>query len=405
MSGFRFHLPVYSPLTARALAAAGRGVLAGADARAPLRASLCARYEADDAVLCGSGTHALQLAIGHALALAGGAAVVALPGFGCYDLATAVLGSDARIALYDVDPATLAPDLRSLDRVLRSGVRVVVAAPLYGVPLDWDALEALLAEHGAVAIEDAAQGHGASWRGKPLGALGRLSVLSFGRGKGWCGVRGGALLVRGVPAPAEPRSHVSPRAEASVLAGGFAQLVLGRPAVYRIPRSLPLGLGETHFRAPSPCSPMTRSAASLVALLEDAADQEAVERRANARFFQERLRFGSGVQPVVLHACGSGGYLRFPLRMVHGLAGFRRDPVSLGVVAAYPTTLAALPQVRSRLSNQHERLPGAEELVRQLVTLPTHSQLTAAERDRLVDLVNQPSGAALVHPVLSRRAG
>ncbi|MBD0320315.1 MAG: DegT/DnrJ/EryC1/StrS aminotransferase family protein [Gemmatimonadetes bacterium] len=402
-TGFRFHLPVYSPLTARALADAGRGVVRGADARPALRASLRERYAADEVVLCGSGTGALQLAIGHALALAGGPPVVALPGFGCYDLATAALGSGARIALYDVDPATLAPDLRSLERVLRSGVRTVVAAPLYGIPVDWDALEALLAEHGATAIEDAAQGHGATWRGKPLGALGRMSVLSFGRGKGWCGVHGGALLLRGVPAPAEP-SGASPRAEASVLAGGLAQLVLGRPAVYRIPRSLPLGLGETRFRAPSPCAPMTRAAATLASLLEEASDCEAGERAANARFFQERLRFGAGVQPVALPSKGSAGFLRFPLRMVHGIAGFSRSPASLGVAAAYPTTLAALPQVRSRLANQHERLPGSEELARQLVTLPTHSQLTPAERDRLVERVNRPAGATLARPVLSRPA-
>ncbi len=108
---------------------------------------------------------------------------MALPAFTCYDIASAAVGAGVRVALYDVDPDTLGPDPASLERVLAAGAGAVVAGPLYGVPLEWDALRALADRHGALLIEDAAQGHGASWRGRPLGSLGDLSVLSFGRGK------------------------------------------------------------------------------------------------------------------------------------------------------------------------------------------------------------------------------
>ena len=59
----------------------------------------------------------------------------------------------------------------------------------------------------------------------------------------------------------------------------------------------------------------------------------------------------------------------------------------LGVAPGYPTTLAALGAVRERLTRPHGRWPGAEELVRGLVTLPTHSLVSAAERDEMLRLL------------------
>src|SRR6059058_4042732 len=146
-----------------------------------------ALYRAQETVLLGSGTQALELAIRVATRVAAEQCAVALPAFSCYDVATAAVGARMRIALYDVDPGTLGPDLDSLAAALASGARIVVAAPLWGTPVDWGAVERCAAPFGAVVIEDAAQGHGAEWRGLPVGSFGALSVLSFGRGKGWTG--------------------------------------------------------------------------------------------------------------------------------------------------------------------------------------------------------------------------
>src|SRR5690606_21459595 len=203
---FRHQPPVHSPVPLRALVpAAGQLLRLGADPRPGLAALLEAAYAAERVVLCSSGTAALQLAIRIAAAHASEPGPVALPACTCYDVAAAAIGADAGsgLVLFDVEPSGLAPDLGSLERVLRGGASVVVVSPLYGIPADWDAVQALCDEHGAVLVEDAAQGHGASWRGRPVGALGRISVLSFGRGKGWTGGKGGALLLRGAAAAAD----------------------------------------------------------------------------------------------------------------------------------------------------------------------------------------------------------
>jgi hypothetical protein len=57
----------------------------------------------------------------------------------------------------------------------------------------------------------------------------------------------------------------------------------------------------------------------------------------------------------------------------------------VGVAAGYPSTLAALAPVRQRLVRAG-RWPGADELVRDLVTLPTHSWVSAADRVQLLRL-------------------
>jgi dTDP-4-amino-4,6-dideoxygalactose transaminase len=96
--------------------------------------------------------------------------------------------------LYDLDPATLSPDPASLDRAMSAGAAALVVAHLYGFAVDLDLAARAAERTGALLIEDAAQGVGGSYRGVPLGKCGSLSVLSFGRGTGRTGGRGGALL-------------------------------------------------------------------------------------------------------------------------------------------------------------------------------------------------------------------
>lgn len=382
--------PAYSPVAGRAVRRAARLALARPyDPRPEAAEIIRGVYRADAALLVGSGTQALQLAIGAAAGPLVDEPVVALPAFGCYDVATAAVGAGARIALYDLDPATLAPDLDSLATVLREGARIVVAAPLYGIPLDWEVLETCAAGFGATVIEDAAQGHGAAWRQRPLGSLGRYSVLSFGRGKGCTGGSGGALLVRDVAVPVVPATEPGISAELRVLVVSAAQWALGDPSRYALPASMPwLGLGATRYRDPQRPAPMTRAAAALVSNTWALAAREAVLRRANAEWLLERLQPGAAVRPVRPPAGSTPGYLRLPLRLSRGLAGFRDGSraLRLGVMPSYPGTLAALRAVQARLAGSASRWPGAEALVRELVTLPTHSLASAGERAALVGL-------------------
>ncbi|MBI4420550.1 MAG: DegT/DnrJ/EryC1/StrS family aminotransferase [Gemmatimonadetes bacterium] len=391
---FRRQPPARSPVSLAAIAGAARSLASlRPDPRPGLGESLRLAYHADSVLLTGSGEQALELGLRAAAALVGETApTVALPAFTCFDVASAAVGAGVRIALYDVEPHTLAPDLEALAGTLSRGARIVVATPLYGIPFDWHAVEDCAARFGAVVIEDAAQGHGARWWGRPLGTLGQISVLSFGRGKGWTGGRGGAVLFRrGARAP-ERLSEPTLSADRRIVLTALAQWWLGRPSWYALPASLPwLGLGETTYHEPERPAGMTRAAAGLIEHTRVLAEVEEAARQANAAELLARLPANDDVQPVRCQPGGRPGYLRLPVLFSGGLAGFarRREARRLGVAASYPSTLAAIPAVRARLTPAEARWPGAETLVRDLVTLPTHSGLTAGDRAALGRLLER----------------
>jgi dTDP-4-amino-4,6-dideoxygalactose transaminase len=372
------------------------GLRAREDSRPRVRALVRVLFQADDAVLLGSGTQALALALRAAATARGdggeGPQVVALPAYACYDVATAAVAANARIALYDVNPATLGPDLASLTATLAEGARIVVVAPLYGMPVDWDAIERCVERFGALAIEDAAQGHGAFWRGRPLGSLGRLSVLSFSRGKGWTAGRGGALLARGdVPVVDGTPPECGSMGEVAVALMALAQSALGRPGTYGLPAAIPwLHLGETRYREPEKPRAISRTAAALLERTLPLATREAEARRANATALLGRLRSHSDACTILPPPGATPGYLRLPLRLPRGLDALADRSLArrVGVAAGYPSTLAALPQVRQRLVRMG-RWPGAEDLVRELVTLPTHSLVSETNREALVRLLER----------------
>jgi len=386
--------PAYSPLPWEALRAGALAALRpDRDDRAELRELLARDYEADTVALFGSGTQALQVALTEAARLTGAGATVALPAFTCFDVATAAVGAKLRIALYDLDPVTLAPDLESLAAALNAGARIIVAAPLFGLPIDWGALRACANDARALVVEDAAQGSGASWRGRPVGSLGDMSVLSFGRGKGWTGGGGGALLTRpsSGDAPTAVRNggrHLG--AELRVLTLAAAQWAFGRPAFYGIPAALPwLGLGETRYRDPVPPRPLPRASAGLLLGDVAAAQREADERRARAARLFAAIARAPRVRTVQPLPAAVPGYLRLPVRVRGGLAGLA-DPgaaLRLGVARSYPRPLSDLPAVRERLVAAARQWPGAVELARDLITLPTHSLLSARELEQVARAV------------------
>jgi hypothetical protein len=251
----RYLPPAYSPVSAGSLAGGLKGLALGR----PVGVDqwLARRYDVDAALLLDSGTSALRLAIESLVTAPSSRVRVALPAYGCYDLATAAIGARADVSFYDLDPVTLGPDWASFGAVLSAGVDAVVLVHQYGVPVDLARACTLAEAHGTLVIEDAAQGAGAWWQYRRLGAWGDLGVLSFGRGKGMTAGGGGALLAadaRGRDLLDRCRSRVAPgRPGFASWARLAAQALLSHPMVYGIPARTPgLALGETPYHPPWP---------------------------------------------------------------------------------------------------------------------------------------------------------
>lgn len=383
--------PVHSPLSVGALLAgwgAAQSAATAARARAVVEGWIATRFSPTAVLLVDSGTSALATALRLA-APSGGR--VALPAWGCYDLATACDGAGVEVLLYDLDPATLGPDWNSLRAALAQGATAVVAVHFYGLPVPVDEITALAREHGAIVIEDAAQGAGASLDGRACGSLGDgLGVLSFGRGKGVTGGRGGALLGF-APAFSEPMTEsardfgVAP-AGWGELPKSLAQLLLARPSLYAIPSALPfLRLGETLYHPVHPVGPLSRSAAGILSKTVQLADAEAGRRRANAARLAAVVHGASGLRVVAPVKRSLPGYLRLPVIGAAMGPRLAEDAAAraLGIMPGYPGTLAELPGFAERVRNTGVRIPGARELAARLGTVPTHGLLGGGDLRRL----------------------
>ena len=404
----RCQLPAYSPLSpGKLLGAAVRAVGAPERAMDEMAELLRTRYGASGALLTSSGTHALQTALALASSTAPWAGrPVALPAYSCYDVVTAAVGAGVPVVFYDIDPQTLCPDAESVRRALGGGAGVLVANSLYGFPLDWSWLRSQCASSGALLVEDAAQGMGSAWQGSESGSFGDLTVLSFGRGKGWTGGGGGALLMRSGylerPGAAQAVSSAalvaSPaRGNVRALALSLAQWALGRPWLYGIPSSIPaLALGETLYKEPTPPARMAPFAAAAALAVVDLAHAEVAARRAAAAAWETLLLSDPGdfpklerlVRPIEGGLCG---YLRLPAlaRDAATREALVRSGRHLGLAAGYPKALPELPVLGARSTGTEQGPPGATELSRRLFTLPTHSWVTRQDRGGVATLLRR----------------
>ncbi|HEV7703054.1 MAG TPA: DegT/DnrJ/EryC1/StrS family aminotransferase [Gemmatimonadaceae bacterium] len=373
----RRQLPVSSTITASSLVRAlAPTVIGGSRARAALDADLRRAFGASSVALVDSGTSALAMAM-RATTRAGG--VVALPAYACVDVGAAAIFAQLRVRLYDMDPATLSPDLESVSRVLAQGVDTIVVAHLYGYAADVPGIAALAAAHGVAVIEDAAQGAWGTLLGKRLGSFGPLTVLSFGRGKGMTGGGGGALLGIGANVPGAlvtANEHLaSPGSSLRTLAIASAQWALGRPSLYSLPSAIPaLHLGETIYHPAHDPRRIAAASASLARASLARAGADLALRGRHADALARAAERATGLRVVRPISGAEPGYLRFPVLLTDARTE-RRERAQLGIVRGYPDTLAELAELKTSLLGD-EKLLGARDLQHNLVTLPTHSLLS-----------------------------
>lgn len=143
------------------------------------------RFEEAWAAYCGArhgiaisnGTTALFAAVA-ALRLEPGDEVI-LPSFTIIGCAHAVLEAGAVPVLVDCDPRTWCLDLDQVAARITPRTRAIMAVHIYGHPVDMDAVATLAARHELRVVEDAAEAHGATVRGRRAGGLGDIGCFSF----------------------------------------------------------------------------------------------------------------------------------------------------------------------------------------------------------------------------------
>src|SRR5579864_7347863 len=148
-----------------------------------------AAFEQEFAAYCGasecialnSGTSALHLSL-LAAGIAPGDEVITTP-FTFVASVAAILYAGARPVLVDIDPRSFTIDPAHIEAAITPRTKAILPVHLYGQPADMDPIMDIARQHRLVVIEDAAQAHGARYKGRPVGSIGDMACFSFYPGK------------------------------------------------------------------------------------------------------------------------------------------------------------------------------------------------------------------------------
>lgn len=222
------------------------------------------------AVTCVNGTVALELAL-RAAGVGNGDEVI-VPSYTFIATASAVLHLGAIPVFADIEPDTYTISVDSADGLVSPRTRAIIPVHLAGAPADMDGITTLAREHGLAVIEDAAQAHGAEWRGQRVGTIGTLGTFSFQSTKVLTAGEGGAVVTN------DP---------------ALADVVWSYQNVGRVPG----GEWYEHHRLGWNLR-MTEFQAALLLAQMDRLDEQIARRSENAAHLDAMLRETEGIEPL-----------------------------------------------------------------------------------------------------------
>jgi perosamine synthetase len=158
---------------------------------ARFEAEFAAATAAEHALAVSNGTVALHLAL-LSVGIGPGDEVI-VPSLTYVATANAVRYVGAEPVFVDVDPATWCIDPARVAEAITSRTRAIIPVHLYGHPAAMDEIMALAAGADLKVIEDAAEAFGATYKGRPVGALGHIGTFSFYGNKILTSGEGGAV--------------------------------------------------------------------------------------------------------------------------------------------------------------------------------------------------------------------
>jgi len=164
-----------------------------------------AAFEEEFAAYCGSkfgigvnsGTSALHLAL-LAADIHEGDEVITTP-FTFVATVAAIRYIGARPVFVDIDPRTYNINASKIEGAITKRTKAILPVHLYGQPCDMDPTLEIARRYGLVVIEDAAQAHGAEYKGRRSGSLGDLACFSFYPGKNLGAYGEGGMVVTNNP--------------------------------------------------------------------------------------------------------------------------------------------------------------------------------------------------------------
>jgi len=321
-------------------------------------------FEEAFAVYCGteqavgvaSGTAALHLSL-LACSLGPGDEVITTP-FTFFASGEAISQTGARPVFVDIDPLTYNIDPAQIEAAITPRTKAIMPVHLYGQPAEMDPILDVAHRHDLLVIEDAAQAHGAEYRGRRAGSVGDLACFSFYPSKNLGCYGDGGMIVGSDP---------------ELLARVRKLRDHGRISKYEHDE---LGWG---YR-------LDALQAAILGVKLRHLDDWNEARRAHAARYDELFADAEVIRPTVLDHV-KHIYHCYVIRTP------RRDELvehlkaeGIGVVIHYPLPLHLQPAYKD-LGHHLGDFPVSEACAEEIVSLPMYPELTDEQQQRVADVV------------------
>jgi perosamine synthetase len=303
-------------------------------------------------VAVNSGTSGLHLGLLSSGIKAGDEVIV--PSFTFAATANSVALTGATPVFADIALDDFALDPAAVEASITERTRAIMPVHLYGHPAKMEALRAIADAHGLMLFEDAAQAHGASLNGTPVGAFGTFGMFSLYPTKNMTSGEGGMVSC----ANAEVERNV------------------------RLYRNQGM-LQQYHNEVVGLNNRMTDIHAAIGRVQLTKVDAWTARRQKNAAFLSANLE---GVIPPPVAEGAVHVYHQYTVRVAadrDGLAKALKEEYAVGSGMFYP-----VPNHRLKPFQVDKDLPNTEQAARECLSLPVHPSLSQGDLERVVTAVN-----------------
>ena len=318
--------------------------------------------DTENAVATANGTAALHAAL-RAVGISSGDVVLTSP-FSFVATANAVRHCGATPIFADIDPETYNLDPDAVEAVIREhggDVDAMIPVHLYGLAADMDPLLDIAETYGLEVVEDAAQAHGAEYRGQPVGSLGDAAAFSFYPTKNMTTGEGGMIVT--------DRDDVATRARRFINHGrgdtgshGYDHVEVGH-----------------NFR-------MTSIAAAIGRVQLEKLPKYTEARRKNAALLTDELADVPSIEVPVEPSDRYHVYHQYTVRSDdRETLRSRLDAAEIGNAVYYPTPIHRQPAYE----HVARTIPEAERASEEVLSLPVHPALSESEVHHVAERVRE----------------
>ncbi len=308
-----------------------------------------------------SGQHLGLLATG-----VGAGDEVIVPSFTFAATSNSVALSGATPVFADIEPDYFSLDPESVRAAITPRTKGIMPVHLYGHPFLVDAIESIAQEHGLALYEDAAQAHGASWNGRPVGTIGDFAMFSLYPTKNMTSGEGGMVTCKDETIARNVR-------------------VLRNQGMEKQYENEVIGFNAR----------MTDIHAAIGRVQLTKVGAWTAKRQANAAMLNENLAGIDGVQTPKVHEGAVHVYHQYTIRVDANerdrIRQALNDEHQIGTGVYYPIPNHRLPSLAHFAPGL--KLPETERAAREVLSLPVHPSVSDFDLDRIVNAVLSVSAA------------